>query len=77
MCHSPLMTLSNGIENGVACYTGTYVGSTAYYYCLTCDSKTIANELAASERTCMEDGYWNGTIPQCECESAQLIRHVC
>lgn len=65
MCQPPLITHYFGIKNGIVCYTGTAIGSTAYYYCLSCDHTKLANRI--SKRTCMENGNWNGTAPQCKC----------
>ena len=66
VCQLPLKTVH--IENGVACHTGTRVGSTAHYYCLSCDSNTVMGT-SISERICMENGSWNGSLPHCECKS--------
>ena len=77
-CPQPLITHSSGIENGIIlCYTGTSVGSTAYYYCLSCDYKTISNSEVITKKTCMEDGSWriNVTTPQIECNCKSL--HTC
>ena len=57
-CGAALHTL--GIRNGFVCYDNIDVGATAVYSC-SCDSRVL------SIRTCLLNGSWSGTIPQCEC----------
>lgn len=49
------------IPNGVVCYSGITLGSTAFYIC---DDgyKISAN---SSQRTCQADGHWRDDIPSC------------
>ena len=61
-CRAPLHSLS--IKNGIVCYTGVDTGSIAFYSCSNCDSGAII-----SVRTCQLNGNWNGTVPQCDCNS--------
>ena len=62
-CDQPLMSL--GIKGGLVCYTGATVGSTAVYYCSSCGLNTLKGSMV---RFCMENGSWNGTMPQCDCK---------
>ena len=62
-CDSPYHSL--GIDNGIACYSGISIGSSAFYYCLKCGFTTIKG---TSVRTCLPNGSWNGSIPQCNCD---------
>ena len=59
-CDSPLFPA--GIKDGLVCYTGTNIGATATYNCFNCGSRSHA------VRTCLPNGTWNGTVPQCNCE---------
>ena len=61
-CGSPL--LSTGIRNGVVCYTGTGIGSTAFHHCFNCGYDVGSNNTV---RTCQSNGMWSGTIPHCVC----------
>lgn len=71
LCDVPNQSV--GIENGIGCYNGTTTGSTAFYQCLNCHS-----DFNDSVRTCLEDGSWNGSIPQCNCELViNCIFHEC
>ena len=63
-CGDSYMTV--GIENGLACYTGTEVGSTAIYYCFDCGFNTLT-KTGSLIRRCNASGEWNGNIPQCDC----------
>lgn len=69
-CGGPLRSL--GIPNGIVCYTGIDVGATAIYSCFNCDTATKI----MSVRTCLPNGTWNGTIPQCEGDAKKLYIHV-
>lgn len=66
-CGEPLRSL--GISNGVVCLTGIHVGATAIYSCSNYDTATKI----ISVRTCLPNGIWNGTIPQCEGDAKQII----
>lgn len=66
-CPAPLENKSLGIQDGVACYTGTSIGSIAAYYCLHCDQQSIALERRLL-RLCTANGSWNGDIPHCTCK---------
>ena len=57
---------SLGISNGIVCYSGVDTGAIAVYSCFSCTSGIT--ERSPSFRTCLENGTWNGTIPQCECD---------
>ena len=61
-CDAPLSTL--GIKNGIVCYSSTDVGATAVYLCTDCSIRSMRR---VTVRICMEDGGWNGTIPDCDC----------
>ena len=63
-CGDSYMTV--GIKNGLACYTGTEVGSTATYYCFNCGFNTLT-KTGSLIRRCNASGEWNGNIPQCDC----------
>ena len=52
-----------GIENGVICYSGTLVGSTAIYFCFDCGIVNVTSVI----RTCRENGKWDGATHHCEC----------
>ena len=58
-----------GIENGIVCFSGTKVGSTAIYYCNECGYKTLLNSAESLIRSCEHNGQWNGSIPNCNCTS--------
>ena len=62
-CDPPYHSL--GISNGIACYTETKSGSTAVYFCLQCGFTSIKG---SSTRTCLLNGSWTGSIPQCNCD---------
>ena len=61
-CGAPLSTL--GIRGGIACYSSYDIGSTATYSCLKCGLQHLEG---SHVRTCLSDGNWNGSIPQCLC----------
>ena len=63
LCDSPLSSIS--VEEGYACYIGTFVGASAVHHCLGCDDRV--------ERVCLADGTWDGTIPQCDCKHMKLL----
>ena len=67
-CATPLENMSLGIQDGVVCYTGSSVGSTAAYYCLSCDQKSIALK-RETLRLCTANGSWDGDIPRCTCKN--------
>ena len=62
-CDLPFMSL--GIKGGFVCYTGVAVGSTAVYYCSSCNFNTLKG---STVRICMENGSWSGIMPQCDCK---------
>ena len=62
--HSIYKYDSLGISNGIACYSETKSGSTAVYFCLKCGFTSIKGY---STRTCLLNGSWTGSIPQCNC----------
>ncbi len=50
------------IPNGIVCYTGTTLGSTAYYICDDGFEAPADN----SQRVCLADGHWHGDdVPNC------------
>ena len=53
-----------GISNRIACYSETKSGTTAVYFCLMCGFTSIKGY---STRTCLLNGSWTGSIPQCNC----------
>ena len=63
-CEAPFHSL--GVENGIACYSGTEIGSVAFYSCLHCGLSGIMN--GTSVRVCTENGVWNGSTPRCSCK---------
>lgn len=67
-CGSPLFT--TGMHNGLVCYTGTTVGSTAVHHCFNCGyDPTVSTHLV---RTCQPNGTWNGTVPYCGCSKESI-----
>ena len=58
-----------GIENGIVCFSGTKVGSTAIYYCNDCGYKKLIKSGQSLVRSCKHNGKWNGSIPNCKCAS--------
>ena len=62
-----------GIENGFVCYSGTKVGSTAMYYCFDCGYNSMKKSMDSLIRICGQQGQWNGTIPQCDCNTGKCI----
>ena len=71
-CDPPFHSL--GIENGIVCYSGTEVGSVAFYSCISCGFNAIMN--GTSIRICTKDGYWNGTTPQCSCNASEFFSTI-
>ena len=65
LCPSASYTML-GIENGIVCYSGIDIGSTAIYYCLKCGYQEIMTPESLIRR-CNESGQWEGTVPMCEC----------
>ena len=63
-CDAPMHSL--GISNGIVCYSGIDTGAIAVYSCFSYASGIV--ERSPLVRTCLENGTWNGTIPQCECD---------
>ena len=61
--------LALGIENGIVCFSGTKVGSTAIYYCNDCGYKKLMKSAQSLVRSCKPNGQWNGSIPNCKCAS--------
>ena len=61
--------LTLGIENGIVCFSGTKVGSTALYYCNDCGYKELVKSAGSLIRSCKHNGQWNGSIPNCKCYS--------
>ena len=59
-CADGKLASSSFISDGVVCYNGTTAGSVAVY---TCNNGflLVGNEV----RVCMNEGNWNGSIPQC------------
>ena len=57
---------SFGIKNGVACYDGIDVGSTATYTCV--QNCYLSTQLVPPIRTCLSYGRWSGYTPKCKCE---------
>ena len=47
---------------GRACYTGTTEGSVAIY---ACNCPSLYRIVGTGTRTCLSDGTWSGTVPQC------------
>ena len=70
-CDPPYHSL--GISNGIACYSETKSGSTAIYFCLECGFTTIKGY---STRTCLLNGSWSGSIPQCNCNIDMVAHNV-
>ena len=50
---------SSSITDGVVCYSGTTVGSTAVYIC------SDDNVTVGVIRTCQDNGTWSGGISSC------------
>ena len=48
------------ISDGVVCYNGTTVGSTAVYFC-----NDDYNLVGDDARVCQSNDNWSGSIPQC------------
>ena len=63
VCDPPLMSIA--VEDGFACYSGSFIGAAATYHCLQCDQ-------LRSVRICQEDGTWNGTALQCSCKCVSI-----
>ena len=63
-CDVPMHSL--GIPNGIVCYSGIDTGAIAVYSCFSCASG-IRERPSPTVRTCLQNGTWNGIIPQCEC----------
>ena len=63
-CDAPMHSLD--ISNGIVCYSGIDTGAIAVYSCFSCASGIV--ERSPLFRTCLENGTWDGTIPQCECD---------
>ena len=61
-CGAPFFTL--GIKSGMVCYTRTDIGAVAAYSCLECGVYSLRG---SPVRSCLPDGSWNGSIPQCDC----------
>ena len=62
LCDAPLLTM--GIKNGVICYSSSDIGATAIYSCLNCG---VHNLNKVPVRSCLPDGSWNGSFPECSC----------
>ena len=62
------------ITNGIVCYSGTGIGSTAVYFCRECGYRRVNVENSLI-RTCMESGQWNGSVPHCSCGGKFIIQH--
>ena len=67
-CDSPFHTI--GIKSGLACYSDTYIGSIAIYFCLDCGFSSVQG---LSTRTCLPNGSWTGQIPQCQCDTFSTV----
>ena len=58
-----------GIDDGIVCFNGISVGSTALYQCRDCGYEGLLKSTGPGTltRTCGQNGQWNGTIPRCDC----------
>ena len=63
LCDPPLKSIV--VEEGYACYIGTFVGAAAVHHCHDCGYRLV--------RVCMANGSWNGSVLQCSCKSAVYI----
>ena len=63
-CDSPYFTYP--IKNGIVCYSGTKIGSTAFYSCASCGHESITKS-GSFVRVCNSKGKWLGITPQCSC----------
>ena len=66
LCDPPLKSV--GVQEGFACYIGTFVGATATHHCHDCGYRSV--------RMCMEDGSWNGTSLQCNCKFVVIMQRM-
>ena len=66
--HIPDTPSNGGVDNSA----GTYFGHVARY---SCDAGYTLN--GAAERTCQDDGEWNGTEPTCESEILESSNQMC
>ena len=48
--------------SGRVCYNGTATGSLAIY---ACNCPSLYRLVGTGTRTCLSDGTWSGTVPQC------------
>ena len=71
-CSQLLFTV--GIRDGFVCYSGTAIGSTAMYHCFKCGYNDPAH--AQFTRTCLSNGTWSGTTPQCDCSKDTLDNYI-
>ena len=70
-CGTPMHSF--GILNGIVCYSGIDTGAVAVYSCFGCASGIT--ERSPLVRTCLQNGTWNGIIPQCECGMISSYLH--